>query len=365
MLHKKSIVVVLAVVVALSATPIMSFAQQAQGGQEAPAGGQRRGGRGRGGDGQAAPGGGQAAPRGDGQGRGQGAGRGDARGGGRGAAPPMAIKQVKPGVYMVTNNGGNSTVRVTEQGIILVDTKNLGDMFYNELLGQIKTVSPQPVKYAIVTHVHQDHAGNIERFEKAGVPVIAYEGLNKNLQVGGPNGKGYESAQGKPATANMAYSKNKKIKVGKAQAIAAHFDSGHTSGDTVVYFPDVKLVSLGDEFTATAPNCDYPMGGSILGWSKSLAQVLKWDFDTAIPGHGNDPMTKADVATFQKRIDAIGKKAIELVKKGTPKDKLRQQIQMELGPDMGNWMMTGIVNDMRLDLFYDEISKAAKSGKAD
>ena len=64
-------------------------------------------------------------------------------------------------------------------------------------------------------------------------------------------------------------------------------------------------------------------------------------------------------------MDAIGKKAIELVKKGTPKEQLRQQIQMELGPDMGNWMMTGVVNDMRLDMFYDEISKAAKSGKAD
>jgi cyclase len=348
---KRSLVTVVAVAVALAATPLMSFAQ-AQGGQ-APDG-QRRGGRGRGGDGQGAP------P----EGRGRG---GDARGGGgRGAAPaPMAIKQVKPGVYMVTNNGGNSTVRVTEQGVILVDTKNLGDQFYNELLAQIKTVTPQPVKYAFVTHVHQDHAGNIERFEKAGVQVIAYEGLNKNLQVGGPNGKGYEATQGKPAPANVTYTKNKKVKVGKAQAVAYHFDSGHTSGDTVVYFPDEKLVSLGDEFTAIGPNCDYPMGGSILGWSKSLAQVLKLDFDTAIPGHGNDPLTKADVATFQKRMDAIGKKAIELVQKGTPKDQLRQQIQMQLGADMGNWQMTGVVNDMRLDMFYDEISKAAKTGKSD
>jgi glyoxylase-like metal-dependent hydrolase (beta-lactamase superfamily II) len=348
---KRLLVMVIAGAVVLAATPLMSFALQAQGGQPAPDA-RGRGGRGRGGDGQGAPA--------DGRGRG-----GDARGGGRGAAPaPMAIKQVKPGVYMVTNNGGNSTVRVTDKGIILVDTKNLGDQFYNELLAQIKTVTPQPVKYAFVTHVHQDHAGNIERFEKAGVQVIAYEGLNRNLQVGGPNGKGYESAQGKPAPANVPYTKNKKVKLGKAQAIAYHFDSGHTGGDTVVYFPDEKLVSLGDEFTATAPNCDYPMGGSLLGWSKSLAQVLKLDFDTAIPGHGNDPLTKADVVTFQKRIDAIGKKAVELVQKGTSKEQLRQQIQMQLGADMGNWQMTGIVNDMRLDLFYDEISKAAKAGKS-
>ena len=305
------------------------------------------------------------------QGRGGAAGQGSGRGGGsgsgqRGAVPPapITIKQVKPGLYMVINGGGNSTVRVTDQGVVVVDTKNLGDQFYNDLMAQIKTVTTQPVKFAVVTHVHQDHAGNIERFQKAGVPVIANAGLNQNLKVGGPNGKGYEAAQGKPAEANTPYTKTRKIKLGKAQVLVAHFDAGHTAGDSVVYFPDEKVVSLGDEFTAIGPNCDYPMGGSILGWAKSLQQVLKWDFDTAIPGHGNDPMTKADVITFQKRMDEIGKTAITLVKTGTPKDQLRQQIQMKLGPDMGNWQMTGVVNDMRLDMFYDEISKAAKSAKS-
>src|SRR5262245_24871981 len=181
MSKNKSMVILIAVIVALAATPLASLAQAAQGQGQPPADGQRRGGRGEGrgrGDGQGA--------RGDGQGRG-----GDARGAqARGAAPPPApitIKQVKPGVYMVINGGGNSTVRVTDQGVILVDTKNLGDQFYNDLLAQIKTVTPQPVKYAFVTHVHQDHSGNIERFQKAGVPVIAYDGLNKKLNVGGPN----------------------------------------------------------------------------------------------------------------------------------------------------------------------------------
>src|SRR5215813_10598279 len=209
-MSQKKLMMVLAVVIALAATPLVSSAQAPQGGQQPPADGQRRGGRGEG----RGRGDGQGAPRGDGQGRGA-----DARGGqgARGAAqapPPQMIKQVKPGVYMVINGGGNSTVRVTDQGVILVDTKNLGEPFYNDLLAQIKTVTPQPVKYAFVTHVHQDHAGNIERFEKAGVPVIAYEGLNQNLHVGGPNGKGYEAQQGKPADANVTYAKNKKVKLG-------------------------------------------------------------------------------------------------------------------------------------------------------
>lgn len=341
MSQKKQLVMILAMAVALSAAFVV-YAQAPQ--AQPPAQGQRgaRGeGRGRGGDAQR---GGDA--------------RGGQAGGQRAAAPPapMAIKQIKPGLYMVTGNGGNSTVRVTDQGVILVDTKNLGDQFFNELVALIKTVTPQPVKYAFATHVHQDHSGNMGRFVRAGAQVITHEGLKRNLEVGGADGKGYTSNAGKPEPPNVTYGKNKKIKLGNARADAYHYASGHTGGDTIVYFPDVKVVSLGDEFTAAGPNCDYPMGGSILGWSKSLANVLKLDFDTAIPGHGNDPLTKADVMTFQKRMDAIGKKAVELVKKGTPKEKIRAEIQAQV--DMGNWQMANVVNDQRLDLFYDEVSKA-------
>ena len=85
---------------------------------------------------------------------------------------------------------------------------------------------------------------------------------------------------------------------------------------------------------------------------------MKLDFDTVIPGHGNDPMTKADLVAYQKKLDEISKKAVELAKKGTPKEQIRQQIQSQT-PDIGTWQVTGIVNDQRLNMFYDE----AKGGK--
>jgi cyclase len=287
----------------------------------------------------------------------EGGGRG--RGGNaRGAAPapqPQMIKQVKPGLYMVTGAGGNSTVRVTDQGVIVVDTKNLGDAFYDDLMAQIKSVTTQPVKFVFVTHVHQDHAGNVAKFEAAGVPVIANEGLVKNLSTGGADGKGYTSAAGKPAAPNVTYAKSKTVTLGKAKAIAYHFGNAHTSGDTVVYFPDLKVVAMGDEFVAQTPNADYPDGGSVLEWPNVLAQVLKLDFDTAIPGHGNDPMTKNDVAAFQQKMALIAKKAVALRKQGVPKDQIRQQIQ---DPALAPWQVTGVVNDARLDLFYAELSKA-------
>ena len=290
-------------------------------------------------------------------------GQAPAGGQGRGAAPPpppMEIKQVKPGLYMVTGFGGNSTVRVTNDGVILVDTKNLGQPVYEDLVAKIRSVTDKPVKYVFITHVHQDHAGNIGRFVQAGAQVITFEGLKKNLETGGLDGKGYTSPAGKPDPPNVTYSgKSREVKLGGVRAIAYHFASAHTSGDSVVYFPDLKVLATGDEFVAQPPNADIPNGGSVVTFPKALSEALKLDFETAIPGHGNDPMTRADMQAYAKKWDAITKKALELRKAGVSKEEIRQRIQAEV-PEMAPWMMTGIVNDMRLDGFYAELTNATK-----
>src|SRR5687768_14421994 len=268
-------------------------------------------------------------------------------GGGRGGGPP-AIKQVKPGVYMVTGAGGNSTVRVVNEGVIIVDTKNRGDENYMALMDQVKTVTQAPVRYVFVTHHHQDHSGNIGNFQMAGAEVIVHEGLNKALET-------YSPAQGKPAMSKVTYSTDRVVKVGNAAAEGRHFGRAHTSGDTFVYFPDVRVVALGDSFVAAAPNADYPFGGSVVEWVKALDQVLKLDFDTAIPGHGNDPLTKADVQKFRDNLNTIVTRGRELVKKGTPKDQLMAQLKTD---DLG-WTLNAQQwnQPARLDPFYEELSK--------
>jgi glyoxylase-like metal-dependent hydrolase (beta-lactamase superfamily II) len=275
--------------------------------------------------------------------------RGGGPGGGGGAqAAPPAIKQVKPGLYMVTGLGGNSTVRVTNEGIILVDTKNLGQANYDALMQQIRTVSQAPVRYVFITHHHQDHSGNIGPAQAAGAEVIVHEGLNKALET-------YKAAQGTPERSKVSYATTRTVKVGTASAEARFFGPAHTSGDTWVYFPDVRAIATGDSFVATAPNADYPFGGSVVEWVKALDQVLKLDFDTAIPGHGNDPLTKADVQKFRDNLNAIVTRGRELVKKGTPKDQLMANLKTD---DLG-WTLNAQQwnQPARLDPFYAELSK--------
>jgi len=108
-----------------------------------------------------------------------------------------------------------------------------------------------------------------------------------------------------------------------------HFANGHTNGDTIVYFPDVKVVAMGDEFVAVTPNCDYGGGGSITGWLASLDQTMKLDWDLAIPGHGDAPLTKADMKVFRDKWATFLDRARAAVKAGATKDRLVAAIKTD------------------------------------
>jgi glyoxylase-like metal-dependent hydrolase (beta-lactamase superfamily II) len=272
---------------------------------------------------------------------------------GRGGAPSavQATEQIKPGLFVITGAGGNTTVRVTPEGLIVVDTKNLGDQFYNALAEQIKAISPLPVKFVVVTHHHQDHSGNIQKFLDAGATVIAHENLKTNLLT-------YAPQQGKPAPPSVTYTKDYTIQLGAAEADVHYYGRAHTSGDSFVYFPDLKVVSGGDSIVGVAPNVDFPFGGSAVEWVKVLDAVSKLDFDTVVPGHsaaGQTVLTRADFEAFKSKLEKVVSRARELVKNGTPKDQLLAQIKTD---DIG-WNLTGPQwnNPQRLDAFYAELSK--------
>jgi glyoxylase-like metal-dependent hydrolase (beta-lactamase superfamily II) len=241
--------------------------------------------------------------------------------------PPLVVKQVKPELFMIVGAGGNTTVRVTKDGLVVIDTKNPGQPIYDELTANIKTISPAPIAYVVDTHMHADHTGNNERFEAAGVKVVGQKNMPIEMAKFVPpaNNPTLKS----PAAPNVTYDKTYEIKVGGKTVKLNHFANGHTNGDTVVYFPDLKVVSMGDEFVAVTPNCDYGGGGSIGGWLNSLDQTMKLDWDLAIPGHGDNPLTKADMKVFRDKWATFLDRAKAAVKAGATKDKLIAAIKTD------------------------------------
>ena len=267
-----------------------------------------------------------------------------AQGRGRGGGQPVQpIQMVKPGLYVVPGGGSNSLVRVTSDGVILVDTKLPGEANYNGLMEQIRSVTPQPVKVVIVTHHHADHTGNNDRFLAAGAQVIGHEQLAKNLDT-------YQFDP-KPAKPSATYNTREHlVKLGGVEVKVLHLGRAHTGGDSVVYFPDVKVIATSDAVTTgtQGPLADYAGGGSFGEWTGVLDAMLKLDFDTAIPGAG-PVLTKADVQTFRANINTVMTRAAELVKKGVAKEELLKQLKTD---DIG-WAP----RVPQIDPFYAELSK--------
>lgn len=269
-------------------------------------------------------------------------------GGGKGkAAPPPAIVQIKPGLYEITGLGGNTSVRVANDGVFIADTKNMGEENYQQLLTLVKSVTPQPIKGAAVTHVHQDHSGNTASFVRDGVPVWAHDGEKALTATYVANAQ----TQAKVAPPSNTYAKDQVVNVGNARIELHHYGPAHTGGDTIVYFPDLRVVHGGDVIVNNAPNCDLNNGGSVVSWVKVMDEILKLDFDTVIPGHG-DVMTRAQVQEYAGKWKTFVDRALAEVRKGTPKEGLLAAIKVD---DIG-WNINSY--NARLDGLWADLQKA-------
>jgi cyclase len=272
-------------------------------------------------------------------------------GGGRGGTPTTTM--IKPGLFMISGIGGSATVvvRVTDDGLVLANTGVLGDQNFQQLMDMIKMISDKPIKYAVVGDVHQDKSGGSGPLVKAGVQVIGHVNEKEGLKT-------YTNAAGTPEPPNVTFDKEYSIKLNnKEVAQVYYFGKASTNGDAFVYFPDLKVVTVGDVFQQ-GMNCDYAQGGSMLEWPKTLDAVMKLDIETVIPNRGA-PATKADLQAARDRVAKIDSIAIDLAKKGTPKDQLLAEINAADSTLNVNAFLN-INAAMRLDAFYAELQNVAK-----
>jgi glyoxylase-like metal-dependent hydrolase (beta-lactamase superfamily II) len=267
------------------------------------------------------------------------------RGGGRGGGAPdtvMPARLLKPGLFLVTGGGANTLIRVTPEGLIVVDTKNPGDDQYNGLLAQIKAVSPLPVKFVLNTQHHPDHVGNNQKFVDAGATVVGLEALKTFMA----SDTRTSAITGRPT---QTFANDTVLKLGGAEVHAHFYGRGHTGDDTMVYFPDAKVVMVSDNITDTNPVIDWANGGGWVGWSKTLDGVLKLDFESAIPGRG-EPKTRAEVQAFKTKVDLVISRASDAIKAGATKETLAMQVKTD---DLAPWNL----NAAFFGNLYDELKK--------
>jgi glyoxylase-like metal-dependent hydrolase (beta-lactamase superfamily II) len=255
-------------------------------------------------------------------------------------APPLKIDKVKDNLYVISESGGNVAVRVTPEGVIIVDDKF--ERNFAELMQRLKSVTNQPVKYVINTHQHGDHTGGNVQFIKT-ADILAHKNARANMV----------KTKQMDTPPRITFGDETAVYLGGAEVQAHYFGRGHTDGDAIIYFPDMRVVHMGDLFTAGFPYIDYENGGSLVEWIKTIDSALELDFDTAIPGHG-PVMTKPDLEMHRNKIEMVRQRVRELVRKGVSKDQFAAQLKVD---DIGWTLNPNAIAYRSLPRLYDELSK--------
>jgi glyoxylase-like metal-dependent hydrolase (beta-lactamase superfamily II) len=321
------------------------------------------------------------------QGQGQGQGQRGAREpiAGRGAGPQNAaspdvhVLPVQGGVYMLVGGGGNVTVQIGKDGVLLVDTSTA--QMSDKVLAEIRKLSDKPIRYIINTHVHPDHVGGNESIGKSGatiaggnvgadVPsgatIVAHENVLNRMSA--PTGTQAPFPLAAWPT-DTYFTKQKEVYFNDEAVVVMHQPAAHTDGDSIVYFRRSDVISTGDVFITTSfPVIDRQRGGSLNGIIKSLNVLLdlaipreKQEGGTyLIPGHGR-LTDEADLLEYRDMVTIIRDRVEDLVKKGMTLEQVKAakptlDYDGRYGTTTGAW-----TTEMFVEAVYAEMKGA--SGK--
>lgn len=257
-------------------------------------------------------------------------------------ASGLTVSKMKEDLYMIEGHGGNVAAYVTGEGVILIDDKYEPD--FDGIVAAVKSVTSQPVKYVITTHYHADHSGgNVKFLPTAEVisTVNARTNIVNHVQSNAPAGV---------APARIAFTEEMSVNLGGKEVRARFFGRGHTNGDAIIYFPALRTIHTGDLMAGKTPLIDYPGGGSVVEWTKTLDQAMKLEFDTVIPGHG--PVTnKAGLQAYRDNVEKLRTAAVRMIREGKSQDEVGKAMTADFGWAAGGlqmqWSLPGMMKELK------------------
>jgi cyclase len=243
---------------------------------------------------------------------------------------------VQGNVYMLSGAGGNITVQVGKEGVLVVDTglPNMTD----KVIAAIRKLSDGPIRYVINTHVHADHTGGNEKIAgsgqhhrgrqrhrrhrrcRQGRGVIAHQTLLDRMSMKDGNQPAYPSG----AWPTDTFTDEKDFYFDDEGIQVIHQPAAHTDGDSFVFFRRSDVVSTGDIFVTTGyPIIDLARGGSLQGIIDALNRLIALTIPAGkqeggtmvIPGHGR-LCDQADVVFYQEMVTVLRDRIQAMIKKG-------------------------------------------------
>ncbi len=300
------------------------------------------------------------------------------------------VLPVRENLYMLVGAGGNITLQVGEDGVLVVDTQFAP--LSEKILTEIRRISKGPLRYVINTHAHGDHTGGNANFAKAGASVaggnmmgplaVAAQGqgglapagatatvlAHENVLMRMEQQIGNQPPAPSDSLPSVTYISEFKDLFFNGESIRLfHEPNAHTDGDTMVYFRRSDVLSTGDVYnTNNYPVIDKLRGGHINGVINALNHILEITIPKdrqeggtmVIPGHGR-LSDEADVAEYRDMVTIIRDRIKDMVDRGLTLEQVRAaKPTIDYDPRYGAGTGPGST-DRFIEIVYNDLKEGA------
>ncbi len=192
-------------------------------------------------------------------------------------AVEVMVHPVSGNVSYIEGSGGNIGLFAGDDGVFLIDDQYAP--LTDKIVAAIRTVSAEPIRFLVNTHLHPDHTGGNENFGKMGTTIFGHDNVRRQMAIS-------DYAEEPPL---ITFSEDMSFHINGETVHVFKTPDAHTNGDVYIKFESSNVIHTGDVYRTTSyPYIDMNNGGSFLGTIKAYDLLIEVsDADTKIvPGHG-------------------------------------------------------------------------------
>jgi len=217
----------------------------------------------------------------------------------------ISFTKLSESAYAYTAEGDpNSGVVIGEDCVLVVDA-TATPVMARDLIARVRTVTDKPIRHVVLSHYHAVRVLGASAFRSEGCAnIVASRGTYELIIERGAQDmqseiarfpRLFQAVESIPGLTwpTLVFEREVTLYLGKLEVSILHVGPGHTSGDTVVWLPEQRILFSGDlvEYQTAA----YTGDAQLEEWPGTLEKLSALEAEKLVPGRGPALVNPAEV----------------------------------------------------------------------
>lgn len=257
------------------------------------------------------------------------------------------VKELKAGVYLITDGGYQSLFVTSGKGVILFDAP---PSYGTKIVRAVSEVTSEPIVDLVYSHSHLDHisgAADVLK-EVPGIKIIAEDGVAEFLR---------EKNDPRRPIPTETFKDHLTLSLGSATIEMKHGHWHSNEGDLYIYLPSKKVLMAIDTLPpGYAQFQDFDLTSDFHDYLAMFDKVLAYDFDVLVGGHLGFPGTRRDVEVAKEYTMDVYR-TVKRIHDGTDQTKVVTEAAAKYGWDNKMALFRSLLDPMMDECAQEIVSR--------